>query len=323
MTALLACISALAASPHGGSGDVRIWRAPCGKWPDAVWMASAHAEAAVVPRIGRIVRFALRGGRNALWTNPALEGRPAPDAERAKEWANYGGDKLWPAPQDRWSWPPDLALDGAAHEADTLGGVVLTSPASAKAGIRFVREIRLSPGGAELRVRNVMENVSGKPVEWSVWEVAQVDRPSFVALPVHRAGRFPKGYRAFPGAEPRSSFLAVKAGEVRMRRDPKRGAKIGGDSPLGWVRAVWPDRRLSLSVELRPGVRVERGAAYPDGGCALELWSNPDPLPYMELELLGPIVRLPPGGRAEMTTVWALEKTAAGALRRAGRPTRR
>ncbi|HSV73344.1 MAG TPA: DUF4380 domain-containing protein [Chthonomonadales bacterium] len=330
MTQLLAAVVALAASPVGPAaspaepaGTVRIWHAPFGKWPDAVWMASAGAEVVVVPRIGRIMRFAFRGGRNALWSNRALEGKPVPDANRAAEWANYGGDKLWPAPQDRWSWPPDPLLDGAPHEVATDRGIVLTSPASPTAGIRFVREIRLAPGGAVLRVRNVMENVSQKPVEWSVWQVAQVDAPLYVSMPVHRAGGFPKGYRAFPGAEPRAELLTVTATEVRMRRDPRRGAKIGGDSPLGWVRAVWPDKRLTITIQLRPGVRVERGAPYPDGGCALELWSNPDPLRYMELELLGPIVRLPPGGRAEMTTVWTLERQGPAGVRRADRPPRR
>src|SRR3954467_7564874 len=79
------------------------------------------AEVVVVPELGRVMRFALRGeaattagvtGAAAddgpFWINPTLGQRFAPEADG---WINHGGDKAWPAPQSDWpavtgrGWP--------------------------------------------------------------------------------------------------------------------------------------------------------------------------------------------------------------------------
>jgi hypothetical protein len=45
---------------------------------------------------------------------------------------------------------------------------------------------------------------------------------------------------------------------------------------------------------------------YPDGGCLTEIYTNPDPLNYVELETLGPLVSLRAGDRAEHIATYTI-----------------
>jgi hypothetical protein len=47
----------------------------------------------------------------------------------------------------------------------------------------------------------------------------------------------------------------------------------------------------------------EKGKPYPDQGCNFETFTNPD---MLEVESLGPLVRLEPGAAVELTEHWEL-----------------
>src|SRR5690606_9267285 len=68
---------------------------------------------------GRMMQIELNG-HPYFFNNEALLGAVAEDGETDK-WLNYGGEKIWPAPQgwglpDHWPGPPDPVLDGGAYE---------------------------------------------------------------------------------------------------------------------------------------------------------------------------------------------------------------
>ena len=89
-----------------------------GGW-DTVCLSNRYVSLQIVPSIGgRVMAYGL-GKENVLWVNPGLAGKapPASGVGPAGEWLNYGGDKLWPAPQgwdnaEQWPGPPD-AFRGA------------------------------------------------------------------------------------------------------------------------------------------------------------------------------------------------------------------
>ena len=67
---------------------------------------------------GRIMELSL-DGFNFLFVNPVLNGAKNIQPEKSWNgiWQNFGGEKIWPAPQgwdtDRqWAGPPDNVLDG-------------------------------------------------------------------------------------------------------------------------------------------------------------------------------------------------------------------
>ncbi|HZO91802.1 MAG TPA: DUF4380 domain-containing protein [Chthonomonadaceae bacterium] len=277
-------------------------------WPGAYQLSNGTVELVVVPQIGRIMRYGYVGGRNMLWENPRLRGKTADPAQAAKEWPNFGGDKLWNAPQSRWNWPPDPDIDSAPQAVRVLPNnhLLLTGQSSKQFGVRFTREIALDPTGTGVTLTNRMENTADKDVEWGVWEVAQVDSPDVARLPFYDKGRNPSGYYIFKGSEPAPDRVRVEGKEVLFRRHPKRSGKIGADSPEGWIAEDKAGLRMTVSAAYEPGQN------YPDDGCGQEIWSNPDPDRYMELELLSPIRTLHPGDAMTFETHWRLERIAGG-----------
>lgn len=285
-----------------GVGGPDVERITYRGWPGSVRLSNRSVEMVIVPAIGRIMRFAPTGGPNPLWENPALTGKlAAPDRT---EWTNFGGDKLWPAPQARWGWPPDAHLDGSAWRLRIRSdrSVVMDSPVSPTLRLRFRRTIAMHATAPEATIRNELINDGDKPVEWSVWEIAQVDDPEWVGMPRDATSGFPEGHRVFPGSPLPPGALEVTTKHVEARRNATQAYKIGGDPD---------DTRLSCRKDgwtfTISGAR--RGAGpYPDEGCSVEVYSNPDPLPYMEMEILGPIVRIEPGRHASLVTRWRLSR---------------
>lgn len=284
------------------AAEVTVKRVTYRGWSNSVQMSNGTVELVFVPQIGRIMRYAYVDGPNILWENPALFGKTTDLKQTGLDWQNYGGDKLWPAPQNRWGWPPDPVLDSGPQTVRILKNrrLLVTGMASATHGIRFSREIALESTGTGVSIINTMTNTSDREVHWSVWEVAQVDAPDVAILPLFKGGKFAKGYYIFRDADPKPERLKVTGEAVHLERDPKQSSKIGGDSPEGWLATEKAGVRFEMAA------KVETGREYPDDGCALEIYTNPDPNKYVELELLSPIVAVAPGKSYAYTTRWKL-----------------
>ncbi len=269
-------------------------------WAGSIRLANRSAEVVVVPAIGRIMRFAPAGGPNMLWENQDLVGQlAAPDR---KDWANFGGDKVWPAPQARWGWPPDMSLDGSPWTARVRPdrSVVMESPTSTAIGLRIRRTIFMHATAARVTVRNALINASDKPAEWSVWEVAQVDAGS-VSMPRNKRSAFRNGCFEFPDNRPPADALTIHGDRIDARRHVTQAYKIGGDPQAARLTV-----RKGLWVFSIAGPQRSRGV-YPDEGCSVEVYSSPDPPAYMEMEVLSPIVTIGPGRSAELMTTWTVK----------------
>jgi hypothetical protein len=64
---------------------------------------------------------------------------------------------------------------------------------------------------------------------------------------------------------------------------------------------------------VRVDAEIGRGE-YPDGGCVTEVYTNPDPLKYVELETLGPLTTMNAGDRIKRTTVYTVIPRSTSAL---------
>jgi hypothetical protein len=64
---------------------------------------------------------------------------------------------------------------------------------------------------------------------------------------------------------------------------------------------LWMDKRLALLIraEDTPGI-------YPGGGSRAEVYTNPDPQPYVELETEGPLATLEVGARIARINTYTL-----------------
>lgn len=312
---------------HGGK-DARLVCATTYKGWKGYILQNGFVRLNVVPDTGgRVMQFAL-GDKEFFWVNAALHGKSSPGTglDPDGKWMNYGGDKLWPAPQgwanDRqWPGPPDAVLDGQPYRAQVdrdAGGIRLTSRDDPRSGIRFSRRIRLDPNSTRVSFEATMTNIDTKPRRWGIWAHTQLDaglpgRSEYNRLmrawcPVNPRSRFDRGYNVIFGEKDNPSFsLDARRGLVKVDYLYKVG-KIGMDSDAGWVATV-DGRKGDVFVQR---FTFEADKAYPDEA-SVEFWHNgvgriyaynewmtmsktPDENPYVfESEVLSPYAELKPG----------------------------
>ena len=278
------------------SAEVRVQQVEYKGWANCWKLSNGTVDLVVVPQIGRIMFFGFTGGSNVLFENLALAGTVA-GAEK-RDWVNFGGDKLWPAPQSDWNWPPDPILDRGTLAVHPMpDGVTLHGKSSD--GVVFERQIHMSPDTAQIRVLDRLDNVGRKAIDRSVWEICQVAKPDRALLPVSSA----TGWVNLTKLPDDASFVSpAGSGQVQIKRDVTKGHKYGSNSPDGWVAMEKGNLRLTLLTGVVPG------AVYPDEGSIPEVYTAGDPEDNMELELLGPIRHLTPGQSTSIEVVWKLDR---------------
>jgi Domain of unknown function (DUF4380) len=277
-------------------------------WGDALFWRNPVAEVVIVPSIGRVMQFRLRdqaliGIQGPLWENEAFQGKPFDPA--APSWMNYGGDKTWPAPQEEWptrhgrAWPPPASFDGLpltlTWEGETL---VLTSPVCPHYGIKTERRLTLDPQHPFLRLETTYHKVSGSPVPVSVWVITQLRDPVLVAAPLLESVDMPGGFVG--QSKDRPSQLNLSGGLVTLNRRTDASTKIG----LPGRSLVWIGAETVLKIDAM--MPATKGLIFPDKGSRSEIYTNPDPLPYVELETLGPLVTLAVGEKTRWANVMKL-----------------
>lgn len=309
---LVGMVCAVAVSSFSARAAVKAERVEYHGWKNAWKLTNGAVDLVLVPSIGRIIRYGKVGGPNVLWENPRMSGK-LPFA--SKDWQNFGGDKLWPAPQSAWGWPPDTEIDPGEHEVKLLpnGHLLVSGKASEKSGIRFEREVAMDASGSGVRIINRMINSSQKPLRWAIWEIAQVDDPQYALIPASPASIHPDGYYVFPDNKPAVApeTSANTPVTILLSRNKAKSAKIGSYSERSFAYAWKSGHMFKIEVEGKSAP----SAAHSDAGCSQEIYTSPDPDKYVELELLGPVQELKPGERAQQVVRWKLEQIRTGSVR--------
>jgi hypothetical protein len=292
--------------------------APFKGW-DAVWIERGPLTLILVPQIGGRIMSVHWHGRELAFVHPAYQGRVDDIAaltdlheyKRRVGFVLWGGEKTWLAPQDRWSdGVPFVDLDSGAYELSlerATGSATMTSPVCRETGVQIERRLELGDRAGTWRITHTLRNRSDRPVSWAPWDVDMVLRPASVFLPTPKGSPYPKGVRTFDNegvsATVRDevvSFLDDIA--VISCQQPVR-FKYGVDADPGRLFAVLGDGDRG-PVGYRKSVPTYYRRPYGDG-CALEVFNAPD-LPYLELELHGPLASLQPGESFSVPTEAAL-----------------
>jgi hypothetical protein len=330
LLALTLLVQSCSPVSNGKTESVKVWKKYKG-W-NSMCLSNGFAELYIVPQIGgRIVQYKF-DDKEFFWVNPQLTDKlpPATGLDPDGGWLNYGGDKLWPAPQgwsnDRqWPGPPDAVLDGQPYTMEQLPadkngavGVRLTSRKDFRSGISFSRVIRLHPYGTRVSIEATMTNIDNKPRRWGIWAHTQLDAGKAdgngynslmnAFCPINPKSCFPKGYDVIFGEKDNPSFQADYDKSMMKVNYQYRVGKIGMDSDAGWIATI--DGRTG-DVFIHRFI-YEPGKEYPDGS-SVEFWhngigsiyaynkkmdmaDNPDENPYVfESEILSPFAELEPG----------------------------
>ena len=279
---------------------------------DAIILRNQVAEIMIVPAIGRVMSFgfinengASGAAQNVLWNNPAVGSEQKSDVEG---WTNYGGDKVWPAPQSDWPknagnpWPPPKAFDAMPYTASVEDDQVqLLSSISPIYGIRVRRTIALDPQGPVMTTKTTYEKVQGAPVSVAVWSVTQVVAPerAFILLPSESA--FQHGYVNMLPAQPKD--LKTDGRLLSLERDPKKSTMIGSDGDTLLSVGQNSDLLIENKTPVLPGGKAE----WPTQGLHSKIFTNSgDALKYMELEIFTPLSLLKVGDSTSMESTYTL-----------------
>lgn len=291
-------------------------------WP-ALKMTNGIVTVITVPDIGGRTMVYDLNGRPLLYTNPKEYGQvyEVTSQPEDRKWHNWGGYKVWPAPQKNWGGPPDplgSTLDGGRWTGEILSAegskvaIRLTSPEDKTVtGLQMSRILTLFRGSSRVQVEQTFKNVSDKPVQWSVWDVTQVPgalsegetftEEARVYFPLNPKSRHPQGYEVQGGDQKSQQWLPNVAPGIMGVQYLGETGKIGADSQGGWI--AYANQRHQLVYVKTFQVETGEQIAYPDNGSTVEVYTSGDS-PYMEVEVLSPLQELQPGESYTFTENW-------------------
>jgi hypothetical protein len=284
---------------------------------DAVVLRNGLITVATVPAIGaRIMQYDL--GRHAsIFVNESELGKtytPGPSSS----WPNFGGFKNWPAPQERWNWPPPPSIDFGPYEVRTVtetpDSVTIESVGQKERwltpGLRFIRRTTVFKNSSRVRVSQTLVNEGGAAARWSVWDITQsivhhskkTDYENFwVYFPLDPDSRYGKsGVRFDQNSSAWKGEVSPGIFGVQFVPD---GKKIFSDS-YG-INESWVCYADNLDGYVYAKVfPVFKDQEYPDQGAHVEVWVSNSPL-YLEVEVVSPVVELAAnGGQYTFTEDW-------------------
>ena len=341
-------VAALAVSSPGGAvpsvpaEGCRIEPAEFGGWP-AQQITNRWLKLVIVPRLGGRLMQVTFAGHAFLFVNAKYRGQHVPPSEDTRRWINYGGDKIWPMPEGsederHWPGPYSGVLDDGEYSFRDVSrsgrcAARLESPADARTGLQYSREIGVDAASPEISFRAEMKNISARPVRWSVQSVTQYDTAD-----ARDSTKWNRDFWAFAPANPASAYLDSYHVRSGLAEDPSFSLKQGMftlhwlhlqsevwvDSPGGWVAVVDGASRFAMVERFDFDAKAEypgkASVIFYKNGPAVELNSEgvaevrtsaEDAPFYMEAELDSPMVTLSPGESYAFQTRW--QPTRAGA----------
>ncbi|MBN1780958.1 DUF4380 domain-containing protein [bacterium] len=294
-------------------------------WGWQTWvLKNEWVSLAVVPAIGgRIMEYAL-GKHSPVFINPALLGKTvAPEPEQ--DWPNFGGYKVWPAPQASWNWPPPPVLDHGAYQAEltqeTDEAVTLTLKSPIEKwqapGLALERSVTLKHNSTRAFIRETLINAGEEDISWSIWDVTQQtvthpgreDFTNFHAyFPVRSRSRYGET-GVYHTGESAAWKGEAAPGIFKVEYCPD-GQKIFGDSHEGWIGYA----DAGLDLVMTKSFPNFHGKPYPDNEARVAVYVSERELPYMEVEVMGPIVELAPGESTSLSLDWGIARAEAPVL---------
>jgi hypothetical protein len=210
--------------------------------------------------------------------------------------------------------------------------IVVTSPIDPRTGLQIERRIELDADSTELSLDLTFTNCThragrAKTGRWAIWNVAQLDCAGsaeyWLYMAAEHQSAWGASYRVLYG-EDNPAYLAqlnphVMSGVLGVNYRGQVG-KVGTRSRRNWLAFAERSSGRVLTMRAAHGA----GDEYPDGGCALECWTEapgaPSPVPLaspghiLEAEVLGPLTQLEPGETCHLSLRYGMTHCS-GAIR--------
>lgn len=272
-----------------------------GGWQNCWRLSNGLVELVVTGDVGpRIIRFGFVGGPNEFKEYDSMLGSTG-----GQDWRIYGGHRLWHAPEAK---PRTYYPDNVPVKVEEKGRVVrVIQPREETTGIEKELDIILDANGAHVEVVHRLRNANLWAIELAPWALSVMaqDGKAIVPLPPrgsHEENLLPTSSMAlwaYTDMSDKRWSWGTKYVMLRQDAHAKTPQKIGLMVTDGWA-AYANGGRLFLKK-----FTYSKGATYPDFGCSVELFTNAD---MLELETVGPLVKLGPGEAVEHVEHWFLFK---------------
>jgi len=269
-----------------------------GGWPNCLRLANDQIELVATTDVGpRIIRLAFIGGRNLFKTFDATLGLSG-----GTEWRSYGGHRLWHAPETR---PRTYAPDNGPVEHEWDGETLTLRGLERENGLEKEMMVTLDRSAPRVTVRHRITNRGPWAVELAPWSIS-VMAPGGRAILPHAE------YRPHPDslnpAGPLVLWYYTDMSDsrwnwgrryIQLRQDPAATSaqKVGFLNTKGWAAYVLEGDAFVTRFPYIPDAR------YPDYGCNIQTFTNSE---MLEMETLGPISRIEPGGFVDHDEIWEL-----------------
>lgn len=268
-------------------------------WKNCLRLANKDIELIVPSAVGpRVIRFGFIGGENELYEDPKSLGK-----QGGKDWVFYGGHRLWHAPE---TMPRTYAPDNSplAFE-DHKNFVRVIQPVEKITGIQKKIDLTLDARRPRVRLVHRLVNRNLWPVELAPWSISVMAPGGRCIFPLPARGPHPVN---LPPRSTLSLWAYTDMTDARwtwgrryvhLRQDARTAEpqKVGAAVHDGWAAYYNGGRLFVKRFGWVPN------APYPDFGCNFETFTNKD---MLEVEALGPTVRLEPGASAEHVEEWSL-----------------
>ncbi len=268
-------------------------------WPACYRLMRDDLELIVTADVGpRIIRLGFVGEPNEFCEYEEWWGKTG-----GTEWRNYGGHRLWHAPEVR---PRTYAPDNEPVEVQaTPEGWAFIQPVEASTGIQKTIIVSFPELSHTVRVTHRLRNLGPWTVELAPWALSVMAPGGMAIIPLPERG--PHGVNLLPASglalwkytdmsDPRWTWGRRF---ILLRQDPQASTpqKIGATVVDGWAAYA---RAGHVFLKRFPYIP---DAVYPDLGVNAEFFTNAR---MLEVESLGPLVRLAPGADVTHIETWAL-----------------
>ncbi len=276
-----------------------ITRVAYGGWPNCYRLENGTVELIVTSDIGpRIMRYGFVGGQNLFKEYEETLGKSG-----ETEWQLRGGHRIWIAPE---SQPVTYAPDNGPVEIRVTGDVLeATQPVEPSTGIEKKIIVTLAPTGSGVEVAHELRNTLAWTIELAPWALTMMAQNGVGITGFPPRGKHPD---VLPPSNPLVMWAFSDLTDPRwtftkkymlLRQDPHNPepTKLGHFNARTWGAYLLGGDLFIKRTENDPA------RSYPDMGCSFETFTRND---MLELETLGPLERVAPGGSVRHTERWSL-----------------
>lgn len=218
-------------------------------------------------------------------------------------WSLFGGHRLWSSPEAK---PRSYSMDNQPVEVK-IGAETITIQGNPEEQNSIQKKIEITPTSPHsLRVTHTIRNIGRWPIKLACWALSVMRQNGFAIIPlkaepVDTDRLLPDRHISlWPYTDLSDKRLILENEYVFLKQNPQaqKPIKIGTIANPTWT-AYWVEGMLfTKRFEKKEG-------EFPDYGCSVEMYTNPD---MLELETLSPLVVVNPSECLTHEELWEVRE---------------